>query len=175
MRVLLVPILAALLAYAPRPHAAFDDPTIVAIFDDANSYDIATSDLALRVSRAASVRDLAQQFKNDHTAVRQQGRDLAKKLNVKPTPPKENPLSPDHEKALKELRGLSGAAFDRAYAAEEVRFHQQVIDAIKGTLLAAITNEELKAMVQKIAPAFEAHLLAAKRLDAELHSGHVGT
>jgi putative membrane protein len=56
-----------------------------------------------------------------------------------------------------------------------VRYHQQVIDAIKGTLLPAIKNEELKALVQKIAPAFEAHLLAAKRLDAELNGGHAGT
>jgi hypothetical protein len=57
-----------------------------------------------------------------------------------PTPPKENPLAPDHEKAMKSLKGQSGAEFDRAYAAEEVRYHQQVIDAINGTLLPALSG-----------------------------------
>ena len=168
MRLLLIPITAAaLLAYAPS-HPALDDPTIVAIFDAANGYDIEAGRLALQKSHTKSVRDLAQQFKNDHTAVRQQGRDLAKKLGVTPTPPKENPLAPDHEKAMKELKGKSGAAFDQAYMAEEVRYHQQVIDALNGTLIPAIKNEELKAFVQKIVPAFQGHLEAAKHLQQEL-------
>src|SRR5690348_7305849 len=113
MRLLLVPVaVAALLLTAASPRAvALDDPTIVAIFDAANTYDIATSELALSRSKTKSVRDLAQQFKNDHSAVRQQGRDLAKKLKVTPTPPKENPLAPDHQKALKSLKALSGAEF----------------------------------------------------------------
>jgi len=167
MRFLLVPVAAALLAAAPS-HAALDDPTIVAIFDAANTYDIETSQLALKTSHTKAVRDLAQQFSQDHSAVRQQGRDLAKKLGVTPTPPKGNPLAPDHEKAMKALKPLSGAAFDRAYAAEEVRYHQQVIDAINGTLLPAIKNEELRAFVEKIGPAFQGHLEAAKHLQADL-------
>lgn len=168
MKLLILPLAAAaLLAYAPAP-AALDDPTIVAIFDAANTYDIEAGQLALKTSHTKSVRDLAQQFSNDHTAVRQQGRDLAKKLKVTPTPPKENPLAPDHEKAMKELKGKSGAAFDQAYAAEEVRYHQQVIDAINTTLLPAIQNAELKAFVEKIGPAFQGHLEAARHLQQEL-------
>jgi len=167
MRFLLVPAIAALLAAAPA-RVALDDPTIVAIFDAANTYDIEASQLALKHSHNQAVRDLAQQFMHDHTAVRQQGRDLAKKLGVKPTPPKENPLAPDHEKAMKDLKGKSGAAFDKAYVAEEVRFHQQVLDAINGTLLPAISNPELKAFVEKVGPAFQGHLAAAKHLESEL-------
>jgi putative membrane protein len=167
MRFLLVPAAAALLAAAPV-RVALDDPTIVAIFDAANTYDIEASQLALKKSHTKAVRDQATQFMHDHTAVRQQGRDLAKKLGVKPTPPKENPLAPDHEKAMKELKGKSGAAFDKAYAAEEVRYHQQVLDAVKGTLLPAIHNAELKSFVEKVGPAFQGHLEAAKHLESEL-------
>ena len=165
MKLLALP-LAALLAAVPA-RVALDDPTIVAIFDAANTYDVEAGALA--------VRDLAQQFVNDHKAVRQQGRDLAKKLGVTPTPPKENPLAADHEKAMKSLKGQSGAAFDRAYAAEEIRYHQQVIDAIQGTLLPAIKNAELKALVEKVAPAFQGHLEAAKHLESELAEGHART
>ena len=171
MKLLLIPVAAtALLAFA-APRAALDDPTIIAIFDAANTYDIETGTLALQKSHDKDVRAQAQQFSNDHTAVRQQGRDLAKKLGVKPTPPKENPLAPDHMKAMKELRAKSGAAFDRAYADEEVRYHQQVLDAVKSTLLPAIQNDQLRAFVQKVGPAFQGHLEAAKQLQKTLAAG----
>ena len=62
---------------------ALDDPTIVAIFDAANTYDIEAGHLALKTSKTKAVRDLATQFGHDHAAVRQQGQDLAKRLGVK--------------------------------------------------------------------------------------------
>jgi putative membrane protein len=40
-----------------------------------------------------------------------------------------------------------------------------VIDAIRTTLLPAIENAELKALVVKVAPAFEAHMIAAQNLE----------
>ena len=174
MKVLLLTLAAGLLAAAPA-RTALDDPTIVAIFDAANGYDIEAGQLALQKSHTKAVRDLAQQFIHDHTAVRQQGRDLAKKLGVTPTPPKENPLAPDHEKALKQLHGLSGSAFDKAYADEEVRYHQQVLDAVNTTLLPAIKNAELKAFVEKVGPAFQGHLEAAKQLQKTLTTTSAGT
>jgi putative membrane protein len=170
----LLALSAAALFVAMPARVALDDPTIVAIFDAANTYDIDAGNLALKTSHTKAVRDLARQFVNDHSAVRQQGRDLAKKLGVTPTPPKQNPLAPDHDKAMKSLKGQSGAAFDRAYAAEEVRFHQQVLDAVQTTLLPAIKNDELKAFVEKVGPAFQGHLEAAKHLQSQLAEGHAG-
>lgn len=171
MRSLLFPALAlSALAYmAPQPpSAALDDPTIVAIFDAANTFDVQTGQLALQKSRTKAVRDLAQQFVNDHKAVRQQGRDLAKKLSVTPTPPAHFDLADQHAKAMKELRKKSGAEFDKAYAEHEVVYHQAVIDALNGTLVPAIKNAELKAFVEKVVPAFQGHLEAAKQLEKKL-------
>jgi putative membrane protein len=172
MKALLI-ALGGLLA-AATPRSALDDPTIVAIFDAANTYDIETSHLALQRSHTKAVRDLAQQFSHDHSAVQQQGRDLAKRLGVTPTPPKENPLAPAHEQALKDLRGKSSAEFDQAYAAEEVRYHQAVLDAVSTTLLPAIKNAELKAFVEKVGPAFQGHLEAAKQLQKQLATATAG-
>jgi putative membrane protein len=171
MRFLLFPALAlgALTYLAPHPQsAALDDPTIVAIFDAANTYDVETSGLALHQSHSKAVRDLAQQFVNDHKAVREQGRDLAKRLGVTPTPPKDFDLALDHAKAMKELRSKSGADFDKAYVAHEVAYHQAVLDALSGTLIPAIKNPELKAFVEKVGPAFQGHLEAAKQLQKRL-------
>ena len=145
-----------------------DDATIVAIFDAANTADIETGELAAKKGHSKEVRDLGAQFARDHRAVRQQGRDLAKKLGVTPTPPKDDTAAKDHARAMATLRSKHGADFDRAYLAHEVAYHQAVIDAVNKTLLPAIQNAELKAFVVKIAPAFQAHLLAAQNLQKKL-------
>ena len=69
---------------------------------------------------------------------------------------------------MKVLRAKSGADFDQAYATHEVNFHQAVLDAVKGTLLPAIKNAELKAFVEKVGPAFGGHLEAAKQLQTRV-------
>jgi putative membrane protein len=144
--------------------AAVDDPTICAIFDAANTWDIETSEIAVKKGSTKEVRDLGAMFVRDHQSVRQQGRDLVKKLGVTPTPPKDFALATDHEQAMKTLNSTSGKAFDRAYLEHEVSYHKAVVDAIKGTLLPATQNAELKDLQVKVAPAFEAHMLAAQRL-----------
>ncbi|HSU94964.1 MAG TPA: DUF4142 domain-containing protein [Gemmatimonadaceae bacterium] len=151
-------------ASARVTRAAVDDPTIVAIFDAANTWDIETGDLAAKKGSTKEVRDLGAMFSRDHKAVRQQGRDLAKKLHVTPTPPKDFALATDHAQAMKTLESTSGKAFDRAFLEHEVAFHKAVIDAINGTLLPATQNAELKDLEVKVGPAFQAHMLAAQRL-----------
>lgn len=144
--------------------ASLDDPTIVAIFDAANTWDIETGSLAEKKGTTKDVRDFGAMLAHDHTVVRGQGRDLAKKLKVTPTPPKSFALADDHVAAMKKLRGLKGEAFDRAFLENEVTYHKAVIDAINTTLLPAIQNAELKALVVKIVPAFQAHLAKAQSL-----------
>ena len=156
--------LAPAAANARVTRAAVDDPTICAIFDAANTWDIETSDLAMKKGSTKEVRDLAAMFSRDHKAVRQQGRDLVKKLHVTPTPPKDFALATDHADAMKTLQSTSGKAFDRAYLTHEVAYHKAVIDAINGTLLPATQNAELKDLEVKVGPAFQAHMLAAQRL-----------
>ncbi|HEY5086071.1 MAG TPA: DUF4142 domain-containing protein [Gemmatimonadaceae bacterium] len=154
---------------APTHAAALDDPTIVAIFDAANTWDIQLGHLALRKSHNKDVRTFADMMVRDHTAARQLGRNLAQKLHVTPTPPGPDfALAKDHAAILKTLNGLSGAAFDKAYIDHEVWYHQAVIDAVTNTLLPATQNPELKDLEIKVAPNFQAHLAAAKNLQQEL-------
>jgi putative membrane protein len=141
-----------------------NDPTIAAIFDAANTWDIETGGLAADRGRTKDVRAFGAMLVRDHHAVRQQGRDLLKKLKVHPTPPKDFAMAKDHETAMKSLRKLHGAAFDRAFLAHEVAYHKAVIDAVTTTLLPAIQNAELKDLVTKVAPAFQAHMAKAQSL-----------
>jgi putative membrane protein len=163
-------LVATLTAVAAAPlslqaQAKLDDPAIVGIFDAANGFDIATGSLAAKKGSTASVKDFGAMLAKDHTGVRQMGRDLAKKLMVTPTPvAKDFALKVGNEQALKQLGGLKGAAFDKAFLEHEVAYHNAVIDAVTKTLLPAIQNAELKALVEKVAPAFVAHRDAAANM-----------
>jgi Predicted outer membrane protein len=150
----------------PRPAAAqaLNDPTIVAIFDAANTWDIATGGLAARRAKSKEVREFGQMLVRDHKAVRQQGRDLAKKLHVTPTPPKNFGMAKDHAVAMAKLSKLHGAAFDKAFLEHEVAYHKAVLDAVTTTLLPALKNAEVKDMVTKVGPAFQAHMMKAQSL-----------
>ena len=156
-------------AAQPKAASTLDDPTIVAIFDAANTWDVETGALAAKKGSTKEVRDFGRMLVRDHRAVRQQGRDLAKKLGVTPTPPgKDFALYQAHLKAMKTLRAARGKAFDRAFLEHEVAFHQAVIDAVTNQLLPATQNAELKALQVKVAPAFQAHMVAAQNLQQRL-------
>lgn len=160
---------AALLAAPLTLHAqAVTDPNIVAIFDLANTADIESGTLAKSQAQNKEVKDLGDMFAMAHTSVRQQGRDLARKLGVTPVMPAGNTMLADHQKAMASLKGKHGAEFDKAWLDHEIAYHQAVIDAVTKTLLPATQNAELKAFEEKVAPAFVGHLEQAKALRAKL-------
>lgn len=147
---------------APAP--SLDDATIVAIFDNANTVDIETGKLAAKRGSSNEVRQFGAMLARDHEMVRQQGRDLAKKLGVTPTPPAGDQSAQEQAAVIGRLSSLRGAEFDRAFLEREIQFHKDVIAAIETTLLPAIKNQELRALVVKVAPAFQAHLAMAENL-----------
>jgi putative membrane protein len=152
----------------PPAATAPDDPTIIAIFDTANTTDIETGRLAAERAENPTMREFGAVLARDREQVRQLGRDLAKKLGVTPTPPKDDATAKAHAAAIASLRAKTGADFDRAFLQHEAAFHKSVIDAVNATLLPAIRNEELRALVVKVAPAFQAHMLAAQNLEKKL-------
>ncbi len=148
--------------------SALDDATIVAIFDAANTADIETGLLAAERGQSSEVRQFGEMLARDHRMVRQQGRDLAKKLGVTPTPPSPDEGAIAHAEAMKQLLAVSRAQFDHAFLQHEVAFHKAVVDAVGSTLLPAIRNAEVRHLVTTVAPAFVAHREAARSLDAKL-------
>jgi putative membrane protein len=158
-------VLSASTATAQPAKPALNDAAIVGVFDAANGWDISTGALAATKATRADVRQFGEMLSRDHQMVRQQGRELATKLGVTPTPvAKDFALRANYDAAVKRLAGLEGAAFDRAFLEYEVAYHKAVIDAVTTQFLPAIKNAELKAFVEKVAPAFQAHMVAAENL-----------
>ena len=157
--------IAALSTTARAQAAKLDDAAIVGIFDAANTWDMSTGGLAAKKGTRQDVKDFGAQLVRDHTSVRTQGRDLARKLGVTPTPvAKDFALKKDYDDTMKKLKGLEGAAFDKAFLEHEVAYHKAVIDAVTNSFLPVIQNTELKAFVQKVAPAFQGHMAMAQNL-----------
>jgi putative membrane protein len=148
------------------------DPQIAAIVVTANQVDIDAGKLAERTSSSKDVKDFAKLMVSDHTGVNKAATDLVHKLKVKPEPnATSESLQKGGDENLAKLKTLKGAEFDRAYVDHEVAYHQAVIDAMDKTLIPNAKNEELKALLVKVRPAFDAHLAHAKHLQSQLGKG----
>jgi putative membrane protein len=157
------------LPFAGVSAQSVNDAQIASIVLTANQVDIDAGELATSRSTNDAVKAFAQLMVTDHTGVNKAATDLATKLKVTPqdNPTSQN-LKTDGEKNVARLKTLEGLAFDRAYVAHEVAYHQQVIDALDRTLIPGATNGELKALLVKVRPAFVAHLEHAKRLQTSV-------
>jgi len=146
-----------------------NDAQIAAIVVAANQVDIDAGKLAESKAKSAEVKEFARRMVTDHTGVNKQATALVTKLHVKP---EENATSESLKKSgadtRKRLEGLKAAEFDRAYVDNEVTYHQTVLDAVDKTLIPNAKNEELKALLIKVRPAFVAHLDHAKHIQASL-------
>lgn len=158
------------LAQGNAPTATPTDPQIAHIVVTANQIDIDAGKHAQSKASSKDVKAFAKQMVTDHTGVNKQAGELAKKLKLTP---EDNPTSRNLKAAAddmeKQLKGMKGKDFDKAYVDNEVTFHQTVLDSIDKTLLPNAKNEELKNLITKTRPAIAAHLEHAKQLQSSLN------
>jgi putative membrane protein len=151
---------------APVEHST-DDPTALGKFETLVGYDIATGGLAAKNAKNADVRQLGSTFERDHRALLKKIQDLAKTLNITPKRPTEAPLAKEHADALSKLKTATGEEFDRAWIANEIKYHTDAIQVLNDTLVPAIRNSDLKSLAQSAVGAFQGHLAASQGLAAK--------
>jgi putative membrane protein len=162
-------IAAALAVPAAAGAQAVNDAQIASIVVTANQVDIDAGKLAASTSTNAEVKKFAQLMVTDHSGVNKQAVALVTRLKVTPEDNETSKsLKEGGDKNIAALKGLKGAAFDKAYVDHEVAYHQAVLDAVDKTLIPNAKNADLKALLVKVRPAFEAHLAHAKHLAASL-------
>ena len=146
----------------------WSDANIVALLDEANAADSAAGAIAATKGTAAAVRDFARRMMRDHHQLRAQGAALAKKLNVTPSAPADDPLPAAAQSETNTLNTTAkGKDFDKAYIDAEVDVHKKVLDL--ATKAAAQTqNAELKNLIQKAAPVIQGHLDKAESIQKTL-------
>jgi putative membrane protein len=155
----------AALAQGAKP----TDPQIAHIAYTAGVIDIAAAKQALSKASNKDVKTFAQDMERDHEAVNKQALDLVKKLNVTPEDnDTSKTLSKNAADKLAELGKLNGAAFDKAYIANEVAYHKAVNSALETTLIPSANNAELKSLLQTGLKVFQGHQQHAEHVATEL-------
>lgn len=165
MAALVVTCSGALAQGAAKP----TDPQIAHVAYTAGQIDIKAAQLALKKSKNKEVRAFAQDMVRDHKAVNDQALALVKKLGV-------TPQDNDTSKALSKqasgtevaLKKLSGAAFDKAYAENEVAYHKTVNGALEGSLIPSASNAELKELLSTGLKIFQGHEKHAEQMAKSL-------
>lgn len=172
MHTRLIMALAALyMVAAPAAQAADKptDPQIAHIAYTAGVIDVEAAKQAIAKSKNKNVVAFAQDMVRDHEAVNVQALNLVKKLKVTP---EDNDVSKSLVKAAAierdKLGKLTGAAFDKAYVANEVAYHKQVNGALKTLLIPSASNAELKGLLETGLKVFEGHQQHAEHVAAEL-------
>jgi len=153
-------------AFAETPP---NDAQIAHIAYTAGQIDIAAARQALAKSKNKAVRSFAQEMARDHAAVNQKALALVKKLHVTPADnPTSAKLTDDAHRKQAELGRLNGAAFDRAYAANEVAYHKTVNGALADSLIPSAKNGELKSLLETGLTLFKEHQMHAEHLSVAL-------
>ena len=145
------------------------DPQIAHVAYTAGQIDIEAAKQALAKSKNKEVRDFAQDMVRDHTEVNKQALALVKKLNVKPEDnDTSRALTKQATATRDELSKLNGAAFDKAYVANEVAYHKTVNGALENTLIPSANNGELKSLLQTGLKIFQGHEQHAEHVASDL-------
>ena len=101
----------------------------------------------------------------DHEAVNEMALALLKKLGATA---QDNFLSQQlieqSEQLVDEMKQLSGDAFDRRYAENELGYHKAVNALVEFTFIPNIENQEVKALFQQALQIFKAHERHAVRM-----------
>jgi putative membrane protein len=147
--------------------AGLNDLEIAHAAYTADVIDIEYAKIALSKTKSADVKTFAELMIRDHTAVNEGAGKLLKKLNVEA---KDNDFSKSlragADKKEAELKALNGEAFDRAYAANELAYHQTVNKVVGEVWLPTVQNAELKTFLGQALTTFKVH---------EDHAGHMVT
>lgn len=160
---------AFLMAATPSAATGPTDPQIAHIAYTAGSIDVAAAKQALAKSHNQAVRLFAEEMVRDHEAVNEKALALVKALHVTPESNiTSDALNKQASTTLKRLGQLQGAAFDRAYVANEVTYHRTVNDALTKTLIPAAHNGQLKALLETGLTLFQEHQKHAQHLAASL-------
>lgn len=146
-----------------------NDAQVAHIAYTAGDLDIKAAEQAIKKSTTKSIVAFANDMLRDHKAVNDKALALLKKLGVTPEDNETSKsLAKQAEEKRAELDKLDGAAFDKAYAENEVAYHKTVNGALEKTLIPSAQNGELKSLLETGLKTFRAHEKHAEHVVKEL-------
>jgi putative membrane protein len=146
----------------------FTDANIAALLDEANKADSSAGAAAVKKASSPAVKKFAREMMADHHRLRLEGQQVAKKANITPSAPANDPVAPLAQQETSVLDSTpAGSQFDRAYIDQEVAAHRAVKDLLERSEGEA-ENPDLKAAIGKARPVVDHHLKEAEELQQKL-------
>jgi putative membrane protein len=143
----------------PSPNLTMGDNEWFKTMAIANMTEIQSSQLALSKSQSPAVKDFAQKMIDDHTIASNELMQLAADKQV--TLPTQ--LDSTHQAMLDDLKGRSGADFDKVYIDDQIKAHEDTLaedekEADNGT------DAQAKMQANKLIDTLKMHLQMAEKL-----------
>ena len=152
------------------PGVTMSDANLVSVLDSFDEGEIDAARLAQKQASDPEVQAFAGRVLNEHRELAEANGRLATQLSLQPEPPAlSSHLKEAHEKALRDLRAMSGAAFDRAYVRYEIQQHVRAFNFLEAAAESE-TNPTLKQELVRTGPDLLSHISAARALERHLGS-----
>jgi len=146
---------------------ATSEANVVALLHESNLGEIRAGTLAQQRASSQAVRGFASQMVTDHTALDQRGNSIAQSAGITPSLPN-NTLPEQNTTDVSALQGQSGAAFDRAYIAQQVVAHQRTLALVDASLPLVQTAALRTALQNEVRPRVAEHLRMAQQLQTQV-------
>ena len=157
---------------APPAAVRVSEGNVVAIILAANNTDLSYARLVPARARSVAVKTFAERMTTDHTILNTRIADIAQRNGISAEDDAISLDFRDHSANRRDiLRELDGARFDSTYAANEIQYHQELLDAIDHVLLPSARTPELREFVSYLKPAVSAHLAHAQQMRTAIASG----
>ncbi|MFL5307433.1 MAG: DUF4142 domain-containing protein [Polyangia bacterium] len=151
--------------------ATLTDPQAAGVAFTANQGEVQQAQLAQSKSTNTAVLDFAMMMITDHNAAVMRLQQVLDANNlVTADSPTRMTLSNNATAVYNQLFGLSGTAFDKAYATAQVMQHQTVLNLFDQVLIPSATNAALKNELTTERAAVNMHLTMATTLVSTLAS-----
>ncbi|HET7924644.1 MAG TPA: DUF4142 domain-containing protein [Rhodanobacteraceae bacterium] len=132
---------------------------------EAGMAEISAGHAAETKGESAAVKAFGKKMVDDHTKAAEELKNVAAKSGVKlPTT-----MSAEQKAAGEKLAALNGAEFDKAYAEQAVKDHEDAVALFKKEASSG-SDAGLKSFAQATLPTLEDHLRMAKALPAGGHA-----
>lgn len=142
------------------------DANVAAVAHASNMDEIQTSQVALRRSQNAQVRQFAQQMITEHQAVDGEMQQMlqSKGMTLQPSQAMQATAA-----TVANLGRRTGMDFDRAYMMHQVQAHRWTLTSLDRTLIPSTRDPELRSFLStRVRPAVAMHLAMAERMHASM-------
>jgi putative membrane protein len=149
---------------------AISDAQFIAEIAMDNNAQIEFGKLAQEKSENPAVSGYGGHMEEDHRSANKRLLDIARYLNITGLPAD---MSTKHKTEFKQLQGLQGESFDKAYIKSQIVDHQRAITLVKQQGDSR-EDEKLRFYAKSLLPLLSDHLKDAEEIQQDLSGGEMG-